>query len=342
VRISAVAHATPTNIVTNEELVRRILEHPENQIPAVQRRVFEMALRQLFLRTGAVTRHHRAPGERAIDIGRAAGQAALERAGMQPRDIDLLIYVGVGRGWVEPATANAFQELLGLERATCFDVLDACASWLRAVDIVRHLLKAGTYARAMVVNCECNFEEYIRWDFHSIRDLEQLFAGFTVGEAATATILEATPSDRWRCSFRTAGEHHRLCQIPLPHACTFGGPPSGRGTLKFSARANELHVEAIHQLESHWASEPAISEAPFDLAFGHSTSVPAMRQVIGRLGIDESRVYETFTRYGNTVSASLPLGLSLAAAEGRLTRGDDVLLVMASAGITTGFARFGF
>jgi 3-oxoacyl-[acyl-carrier-protein] synthase III len=339
-KISAVAHAAPSKAVSNEDLIRRILDHADHQIPACEQSLFEIALRHLFKRTGAVTRFHRAPGERSLDIGRAAGRAALDRAGMEPRDIDLLIYVGVGRGWLEPATANAFQEVLGLNHATCFDVIDACASWLRAVDIVSHFLRAGTHRRVMVLNCECNFEDYIRWDFRSTRDLEQLFAGFTVGEAATATIFEASPSNGWQCSFRTSGEHHRLCQIPLPNACAFGGEPAGKGTLKFFARANELHAHAIEQLHGHWLAEPAISEAPYDLALGHSTSVQAMQNVIDRLALDEARVFETFTRYGNTVSASLPLGLSVAVAEDRLVRGDQVLLVMASAGITTGLARF--
>ena len=338
-RIVQVAHATPSRLVTNEDLIARVLAHPENRVPGRERGLFELALRQLFQRSGAVTRLHRAPGERALDVGLAAGRAALSRAGLEPRDIDLLIYVGVGRGWLEPATANAFQQRLGLARATCFDLLDACASWLRAIDVVRHFLAAGTYARAMVLNCECNFEDYIRWDFRATRDLERLFAGFTVGEAATATILEGSPNGDWRCSFRTAGEHHGLCQIPLPNACAFGGEAAGAGTLKFFACGHELHAGAIGQLHEHWRGEPDLSAAPYDLAIGHSTSVQAMRDVVGRLGLDAARVFETFTRFGNTVSASLPLALSLAADEGRLARGDRVVMLMASAGISTGIAR---
>ena len=73
---------------------------------------------------------------------------------MEPTEIDLLIYVGVGRGFIEPATANVFQDLIGLRSATCFDILDACASWLRAVHVARAFIASGAYRHIMILNAE--------------------------------------------------------------------------------------------------------------------------------------------------------------------------------------------
>ncbi|HTK32069.1 MAG TPA: ketoacyl-ACP synthase III [Candidatus Saccharimonadaceae bacterium] len=341
-RIRSVAHALPSRVVTNDDLIARILCETNGSIGGERRPAFETALRGYFERTGAVTRHHRADGERALDFGILAGRRALERAGLDPGDVDLLIYVGVGRGFLEPATANVFQSALGLTSATCFDILDACASWVRALDVARHMIHGGGARRVLLLNCEFNFEEYIRWDFQSADDLEHLGAGFTVGEAATAAVLEAgdEPDEFYRV-FRTRGELHGLCQIPLPNAAQYlpEAGANGHRPLSFFAHATDLNNAAIADLEQLYWSDPCISRMPHDVIVGHSTSVPAARSVVKRLKLDTGRLVETFTRHGNTVSASLPLALSLAVDSGRLERGHRVLMVMASAGVTTGFCR---
>jgi 3-oxoacyl-[acyl-carrier-protein] synthase III len=320
VRIRSVAHALPSRVVTNADLIARILSEANGSMAGEKRPAFE----------------------RALDFGILAGRRALEQAGLDPGDIDLLIYVGVGRGFLEPATANVFQSALGLTRATCFDILDACASWVRALDVARHMINGGGARRVLLLNCEFNFEEYIRWDFSSADDLEHLGAGFTVGEAATAAVLEASDEpDEFYTVFRTRGELHGLCQIPLPNAAQYlpGTNGNGHRALSFFAHATDLNNAAIADLEALYWSDDNVCRASADLIVGHSTSVPAARSVAKRLKLDTGRVVETFTRHGNTVSASLPLALSLAIESGRLARGHRVLMVMASAGMTTGFCR---
>lgn len=341
-RIAAVEHALPSREVTNEELIQRILGRYDERANGTDAAEFEPAVRRFFDRTGAQSRWHRAPGERAIDFGVAAARQALDRAGWTADDVDLLLYVGVGRGCIEPATANVFHAALGLSRATCFDILDACASWLRAFDVARHMLHAGTIRRALILNCEFNFEEYIRWDFRGPDDLARLGAGFTVGEAATATLLEGRDEDEYHLSFRTRGELHDLCQIPLPNAHQYlpAPPPEPEPSLGFFARATELNTSAIAMLEQQYHGDPAFANRKVDVIVGHSTSVPSRDSVVRRLELDPARVVDTFEFHGNTVSASLPLGLSLAVREQRLARGDEVLLIVGSAGVSTGLCRF--
>jgi 3-oxoacyl-[acyl-carrier-protein] synthase III len=339
-KVVAIEHAVPARTVGNEELIQRILER--HAARGDERNGFEPAVRAFFERTGARERRHRAPGERALDFGVAAARQALDAAGWAPSDVDLLIYVGVGRGCIEPATANVFHSVLGLTRATAFDILDACASWLRAIDVARHMLHAGTVRRVMILNCEFNFEEYIRWDLSGPEDLARLGAGFTVGEAATATLLEGRDDDQFHLSFRTQGEFHDLCRIPLPHQRQY--LPASESTeepaLAFFAHANRLNTSAIDMLERQYREEPVFAQPPVDVILGHATSVPSRDSVARRLGVNVMRYVDTFERYGNTVSASLPLGLSLATHAGRLERGGHVLMIMASAGITTGLCRF--
>ncbi len=342
-RVLAIEHALPSHRITNEELTEWVLARQGNGSNGARRRLLRAALRSLFERTGAETRYLRAPGERALDFGVAAGRRALTRAGVGPDDIDLLIYVGVGRGFVEPASANVFHRALGLRNATCFDVLDACASWLRAFDLAHHYLRAGTYRRAMILNCEFNFAEYVRLDIETPRDLDYLWAGLTVGEAATATIVEAEPeSNGYHTAFRTSGDRYDLCQIPLPHADQFQVHPNGRThrALGFFAYARQLQRAGIEQLVEQYWSDPDLPSYRSDIIFGHAVSVNASSEVLARLELERERFVEIFPEYGNTVSATVPLAMSVAAADGRLRRGQRVLIVMASAGLTTGFCRF--
>jgi len=343
-RIASIARAVPRRIVGNDELIERVMGHEENRTPKAQRPLLRRALREMFRHNGAESRHHRDRDESAIDLGLQAGRAALERAGLAPTDIDLLIYVGVGRGFLEPATACLFHSALRLTNATCFDLLDACASWLRALDVARRFLDAGVYRRIMLLNCECNFEEYIRWDFRSLGDLDHLGAGFTVGEAATATILEASYGGEFYSTFRTNGAGHTLCQIPLPNIPQFvpDADMSRHRPLHFFSYGRKLIECAVDQLDRQFHADFFLRGYAPDVIVGHTVGVPTSRTVVRRLELDATRYVETFPEYGNTVSASLPMGLSVAQDQGRLQRGDRVLLMMGSAGVTTGFAAFRF
>ena len=118
-KISAVRHSLPSAKVTNADLVRQLVERNERRVPTDACEKLGRRLHEFLISSGAETRYHRAAGERAFDFGVNAARAALEEAGIGPGDIDVLLFVGVGRGFLEPATANVFQTALGLERATC-------------------------------------------------------------------------------------------------------------------------------------------------------------------------------------------------------------------------------
>jgi 3-oxoacyl-[acyl-carrier-protein] synthase III len=343
-RICSIAYALPEKLVTNEDLVARLAATVCDAATAAESKAFCDFLGQKLAITGAGTRYHRADGENALDLGISAGRRALESARLEPDAIDLLIYVGVGRGWLEPATANAFQSALGLSGATCFDVLDACASWLRAFDIAHHLLASRTYRYVMILNCEANFREYEPRRIKSLKQMERLWAGYTVGEAATATILSADEAGGadYRALFGNAGNHVRDCEIPLPHVAEFG--PSAESIdglpMHFLSNPDALARGAIRQLNRQYWSDPVFPSLATQVIFGHSVSVPVSQLVVRALELDAARHYEIFPRYGNVVSASLPLAMSLAVEEGRFQRGDRALLVMGGAGLTTALATF--
>lgn len=342
-KICSVAHALPTRLVTNGDLVDMVMAKCRAGLTPAELAAIGVFFKDKLTQTGAATRYHRAEGETALELGCAAGNRALHSAGLDPESIDLLIYTGVGRGFIEPATANVFQRELRLSNATCFDILDACASWLRGIDVAHHLVGSGAYRRAMVLNSEANFSEYEPRQIGSREDLEGLWSAYTVGEAATATVVVAGESDApYRTTFRNAGAHLSDCQIPLPHAAQFlnGLSPAGPEAMRFFARPDALARGAIRQLHQQYWGDPVMPSLDYDIVFGHSVSEPVSQAVLRRFKLDPTRYYEIFPAYGNVVSASLPLAMSLALADGRLQRGHRVLLVMGGAGLTTALSTF--
>lgn len=343
-KILSIAYALPSKIVTNEDLIEEIFERNRGRIPESELEPLREKLNRFFAMSGSQTRFHRNNGERAVDFALQAGNAALERAGVKREDVDLLIYAGVGRGWVEPATANLFQSELGLRSATCFDVLDACASWIRSLAIAKSFLTQKVHKLVMILNCECNFREYANFDIANAQDLENSFSAFTIGEAATATIVApGDGEDDFFFSFKTWGEKHGLCKITLPNADDFA-PSNGNGThlkpMSFFTAPSELLSFTIRKLVSHYKESENLASRIYDLIVGHAVSVSSTARAVALMSLDPSRVFDTHARFGNTVSASLPLGLAVAEQEGRLTRGMRVLLVMGSAGVTTAFSSF--
>lgn len=341
-KILSIGYALPSKRVGNDEIIQQILEKNRSNFPTPEAlSLVEAKVRKFFKMSGTDTRYHRSNGERALDFAVQAGKKAIAKAGVKPEDIDLLIYAGVGRGWVEPATANLFQSELGLTSATCFDVLDACASWIRSLSIARSFLAQKMYKMVMVLNCEFNFREYANFDIKTAEELDNSFSAFTIGEAATATILRASDDgDDSQFSFKTWGEKHGLCKIALPNANDFSPNGETLKPLSFFTSPAELLSFTIRKLVTHFKETSNIASKVHDLVIGHAVSVSSTQKAAKLMGLDVSRVFETHQRFGNTVSASLPLALAVAEDEGRLERGMRVLLLMGSAGVTTALASF--
>lgn len=343
-RIAAVRHAIPSTQLTNDDLLEAVRERNRHRLSGRELAAVERRLKEYLALAGTQVRYIADGGEKAIDHALDAGRRALEAAGMAPGDVDFVIYTGIGRGWLEPAMANVVQHELGLANATCFDMLDACASWLRALQVAHSFVRGGVYRRGLIVNCECGLSRYADLDIENLAALERRYAAFTVGEAATATVVDdEAPEDDFRFAFRNFGEHFRLCMIPLGNAESFLPNGARDGDLvphKFYSLSRRLIATTIKKVVEVYEGDPRFHGQEYDICFGHAVSERA-REVVGRrLGLPEEIQFPVHSRFGNTVSASIPLGMSLAVDEGRLRRGDRVLVVVGSAGISVGLGAF--
>lgn len=344
-KIAAVSHHVPSKRVGNDELIQEIIDRNAGHLSSETRHNLQSILKSYFTEIGLTSRYHRAEGEKAAMLGLAVAREALEKARLHPNDIDLLMFVGVGRGWIEPAMANLFLSELKLKHATGFDIIDACASWLRAVDLAYRFIQSAKYRCIMILNCEFNFREYANFFIPNLECLDHLLSTFTIGEAATATIVtDDHPQSFYHSVFKTWGEYHDLCKIPLPNQSQYSisEDQSFHPALLFYAFGTPLTQACVKRIISTFYRDPQLRSRKVDICFGHTVSDKVTSQVERLLRFPQGMIYRIFSEYGNTVSASIPLAMSLALQEGSLRREQTVLLIAGSAGISVGFIAFAF
>jgi 3-oxoacyl-[acyl-carrier-protein] synthase III len=344
-RLVTVNHAVPSRTVTNDAVRDGLRESNRARFSADELALMDRRVGHLFEAAGTRTRYRVNNGERAIDFALKAGREALEGAGVSPGDVDFVIWAGVGRGWIEPSMASVVQWQLGLVNATCFDVVDACASWLRALHVAHTFLRSGTYRRGLIVNCECGFPMYDDFTLQRIEDLDHRAAAWTIGEAATATIVDDQQADDdYYFVFRNYGDDFHLCVFPIAPFEQFwvGAPDPRYAPMRLFVQSSELLTAAARRLVDVFSLDPRLRNVTFDVGFGHEASVKVNRILAAKLGLPYQRYVSTHADFGNTVSATVPLGMSLALHDGRLKRGDRVLVLVGASGVTVGVLTFTF
>lgn len=302
----------------------------------------------LLDRSGLVTRNWREPGERPIDHLSSAVQEVLAGSGHTASDIDLLVYVGIGGGFREPGNSYMVAKSLGLLRAQCFDIIDACMSWTRALMVVDSLFKAGAVRNALVVNAEFNlFEKTSGFPRnYAVRNLDEmtyLLPSYTIGEAATATLLLPGRPENFSLTLRSRPELADLCMIPTDgHEGYYqvSEAIAALGEGRFTARGTELHDRMAEEMPALIAGAGDYP-AQADIVFTHSSSTPAWTKVGERYGFAD-KIFHIYPHTGNVVSASIPAAMATARKAGKLVKGQKVMALMGSAGMSFGLTRFEF
>lgn len=342
--IENVAASFPSRTVSNEEVIDLIRFHSENfegDLPKTLRIV-----KTLLDRSGLVERHWQAEGERPVDHLDNAVASALHGTSLQRSDIDLFVYVGIGGGFREPANSYMVAKALGVVKAECFDVIDACMSWTRAVSLVDSLFKTGKYRNAMVVNAEFNMTAGgplfpANFALESTAQLDYALPSYTIGEVATATLFLPDQPDNFRISFHSRPELADLCTIPNNGFEGFCEPSTSIGRLgvgRFTALGGELHHHLEQELP-HLLTQAGPAGQDADIVFTHSSSSTEWHKAGQRHGFAE-KLYHLYPHTGNVVSASIPAALAKAQKEGRLQSGHQVMFLMGSAGMSFATCTF--
>ncbi|MBZ0146019.1 MAG: ketoacyl-ACP synthase III [Pseudorhodoplanes sp.] len=306
----------PQRILTNAELAKMVDTSDE----------------WIVQRTGIHQRRIAAAGEMTSDLALNAARAALADAKVDPKDIDLIVLGTSTPDNTFPATAVSVQAGLGITQGAAFDIQAVCSGFVYGLSIVDALLRTGAHKRALLIGAE-TFSRILDW---TDRTTCVLF-----GDGAGAVVMEAqeqpgTMSDRGVLTthLRSDGNHKNKLYVD-------GGPSSTQtvGHLRMVGKEVFRHAVAM------------ITDVVVDAfkATGHSAQtidwfVPhqANKRIIDgsahKLGIDAAKVIITVDRHGNTSAASIPLALCEGIADGRIKKGDLVLLEAMGGGFTWGAA----
>jgi 3-oxoacyl-[acyl-carrier-protein] synthase III len=344
-RIDAVKLVLPTHGLTNDDVVALIRRHScatyGGDLDGLLARI-----QALLHRSGAEHRYWLADHEMVTDLTARATAQALDTAGCAPEDVDMLIVASVDRGFVEPATAYFLAQMLGMPHVQCFDVVDACNGWSRALQLLSALFQAGTVKRAIVINAE--FPMFAGGPIYpklfTLRTPEELawsFAGYTLGEGVAVTVVSADPTRVWDFHHASRPDLADLCTIPLPGYERYA-PPSTRighhGVCQFTAFSGDMFGEATRELVALFRRlRTPIQE--LRAIFSHGATRRSWDEGAEALGVRHLMRY-VYPQFGNLVSASIPAGLATAIDAGEINRGDRIACCGASAGMSFSVCSF--
>lgn len=343
--IKNVAASLPSRIVTNEEVVDMIRFHSTEYEGDIDRGM--RTIKTLLDRSGLVNRRWCESHESPLDHVAMATRTVLSETYLRPEHIELFIYVGIGRGFLEPGNSHMMAGTLGFVNAECFDVVDACMSWTRAMSIIDSLFKSGQYRNAMIVNAEFNMLAggplYPgNFALKNQAQIEYTLPSFTIGEAATATLLVAKEPDNFSFAFRAKPVVSDLCTIPIPGYEGFCHPSERigkNGEMRFTSFGHDLHKNS-DELSAVLTKLP-VPKKDIDIVFTHASSKAAWHGYGEKAGI-EDKMFHIYPETGNLVSASIPAAISLAKDSGSLKRGDRVMCWVGSAGMSFNASSFRF
>lgn len=281
-------------------------------------------------RTGIRERRLAAPGETCSDLGTKAAQKALDAAGTQSNELDLILVATCTGDMPLPSTACLIQHKLGAVRAAACDLSAACSGFVYALAVGDSYIRSG-YCRVLVVGSEV-MSAIVDW---SDRGTCVLF-----GDGAGAVVLGPVEGERGVLSshLRSDGALWNLICVPGGGSKT---PPSEKmlseGLQYLKMKGNETFKVAVKTLEENARETLAahhLSVSDLDLYVPHQANVRIIKVVAERLGLSMEKVVLNIDRYGNTSAASIPLALDEAVRAGRIQPGNLVLMQAFGGGLT--------
>ena len=346
-RIEAVSLSLPSWKVDNEEVINFIKYQSKPTFEGNLEKALRKA-RIILEKTGAQNRYwlDKSKNEKPIDHVKISTEKALTEAGMSKDDIDLLIYVGIGRGFAEPGNSYLVAKALGMKKVRCFDVIDACMSWTATMQIVDSLFKTGAYKNAMIVNAEFTVHAGPLFKNYALKNEDQLeytFPSFTVGEGATCTILTPNDPKNFDFHFSSRADLADLCVIPTSEYkqyCDMTDKTGSNGANHFSSYGYDLHKFGEEEIVKLFKTI-SIERKELDIVFTHASSKTEWQKYADTVGIGD-KIYHIYHRTGNLVSASVPAAMALAKEEGKLKRSSKVFSWVGSAGMSFSGTIFDF
>lgn len=312
--VTGVGAYLPEKVVTNADLAKFVDTSDE----------------WIVERTGIRQRHQAAPDQPTSDLAVEAARKALAEAGKTPADVDLIIVATTTPDMTFPATASIVQRKLGVPVCVAFDIQAVCSGFVYALTVADGFVARGTSKCALVIGAE---------EMTRLMDWEDRTTCVLFGDGAGAVVLEpvegqGTPADRGilGSALRCDGTKTDLLYVD-------GGPATTGQVGHLRMLGNQVFRHAVVNIaEAITAAAKAsgIEIADVDWFVPHQANQRIIKGVGYRLGLDENKVVSTVAMHANTSAASIPLALDSAIRDGRIKRGDLVLLEAMGGGLTWG------
>ncbi len=283
-------------------------------------------------RTGIRARHFAATGEGSSDLATAAAQQALQAAGRSAQDIDLLIVATSTPDMVFPSTATMVLHKLGAAGAPAFDVQAVCSGFIYALTIADAMIRAGSARCALVIGAEV---------FSRILDFRDRTTCVLFGDGAGAVVLEASDTPGILATDIHADSRHRDILCVPGHVS--GGQVLGDPVLKMDGQAVfKLAVGVLEETARASLARAGLETSDIDWLIPHQANIRIMQGTARKLRLPAEKVVVTVDQHGNTSAASIPLALDTAVRDGRIQRGQRLLLEGVGGGFTWGSALLVF
>lgn len=315
--ILGTGHSYPEGILTNAEL-EKMVETSDEWITS---------------RTGIKQRRKAAPGEYTSQFAVRAARQAIERAGLEPADIDLILCATVSPDQILPSTGCIIQAELGANKAAAMDIVAACSGFLYGLTLADTMVRTGQSKYALVIGAEI-LTQYVDY---TDRNTCVLF-----GDGAGAAVLGPVEGDRGILAARIKSDGRYAEQLFSPGGGT--RRPATAETLAagdhfFKMKGNELFkvaVRSMTDISREVLEEAGLSATDVKLFIPHQANQRITDGVASKLNVESERVYSNIAMHGNTSSASIPIALDECVEAGRINPGDLVLMASFGGGVTWG------
>ena len=309
--VMGVGSALPKRHVTNAELASQVDTSDE----------------WIVERTGIRSRYVAGEGETTASLATDAARRALEHAQLAPSDIDLIVLATATPDQTFPSSATKVQAALGIDDCVAFDVHAVCTGFLYALSVADSMLRSGNAQKALVIGAET---------FSRILDWEDRATCVLFGDGAGALVLTAAETEGGILATRlhADGRHNDLLFVD--------GGPSTTGTVgKLRMKGREVFRHAVVNLAAvlnEVLADAGLSAADVDWVVPHQANARILDATAKKLGLPSEKIVVTVDKHANTSAASVPLAFDTAVKDGRIKRGDLVVLEAMGGGFTWGAA----
>ncbi len=314
--IAGVGSFLPARTVTNADLARRIDTSDE----------------WIRSRSGIGQRQFASEGEVTSDLATNASRAALKEAGLEPRDIGLIIVATVTPDKTFPSTAVYVQQKLGCPPGIAFDVSAACAGFLYATNIAHNFIATGQVRHALVIGAE-TLSCFLDWEDRATCVL--------FGDGAGAVIFSAAAPHTAAAPRGILATYLSADGTLADHLYADGGPSSTQTVGKVRMNGKEVFRNAVQEISNavlEVTERARVKREEIDWFVPHQANIRIIEACAKRLELDESKIIVTIEKHANTSSASIPLALDKGIRDGRIKRGELLVFAALGGGLAWGSA----